>query len=400
MNIFFVSSEFPTTENAPTGGIGTYLVNLTTGLINQGHKVIIITREIGKNYEHKNLQIVTCSTSFNIIKILIRTLPFKFFNRIFTFLEYPILFSLEVFFKLKELEKKVKIDIIEGNDFGGELFLYLLLTKKRSPVVLRLHTPSFVIRKFNNERLNLFYWFMELLEVYCLKKADSLYSPTKNLADIISKTIKRKIDTIIPYPFKPLYETSNIKKENNFILFVGKLQPKKGVFTLINAIPEVLKRNSKLKFSFVGPDTVWQGKSVKEQLIKICLKFGIQNNVEFLDEVSKKDLYKLYKKSTITVIPSKWENFPNVCLEAMSQQSVVVATNIGGLREIIYSKHTGILIPKNNIVLRLSEQITRLLKDDKLREELYRNAESEINKKYNINNISKLTVSYYNKVKI
>lgn len=395
MNILLVSSEFPLSDNQATGGIGTYLLNLTKGLINQGHKVTVITKGYGVN-KHKGVNVIFCNFGMTFIERVKKTLSLPLFKRFLNFIEYPILFSLESFIKINQLSKRQKIDIIEGNDFGGELFFYLLFNPNSIPVVLRLHTPSFVIKNFNNESLTLFYRLMKLFEIFCLKRANSLYSPSKSLARVISKEIGKPVQIIIPYPFKPLFTTKKIKRNRNLILYAGKLQVKKGVFHLIEAVPKVIYRFPKTKFMFVGPDTLFQGKSVRNMLIDYTLKNKLTKNVFIQKETTKEEIYKYYQKALITVIPSVWENFPNVCLEAMSNGSCVVANKVGGLREMITDKTNGVLVDVHNSKM-FRQRIIDLLKDNKLINKLSTNGIKTVQKNYDLSKILGQTINYYQK---
>lgn len=392
LNILFVSSEFPLSKSQNTGGIGTYLLNLSEGLVKKGHQVTIITKDRGK-YQYNNLKVVPINSSG--INCLKKALKFKLALRILNFFEYPLFFSLGAYFKIRELEQKIDLDLIEGSDFGGELFFYFLLAKKRLPVVLRLHTPSFVIQKYNNENPNLFYKIMKFLEIYCLKKADSLYSPTESLAKIISAIVKRKVDKIIPYPFKPIYSFSKVKRKDNIILFVGKIQPKKGVFTLIKTISEILKKIPDIKLYFAGPDTLQNGKSVKLILREASDKLGISDSIKFFGELNKRELYKVYRQATITVIPSLWENFPNVCLEAMSLDCPVIVSRTGGLTEIIKDEVNGLSFTLEN-EKELAQKIGKLLKNERLRNKISYNARKTIDNLYLLT-IAEKTIEYYKK---
>lgn len=396
MNILFVSSEFPLSDNQATGGIGTYLLNITHGLVKQGHDVTVVTKGSELN-KYKNIDVVYCNFGVNLIQKIKRLLPFSILKSILNFIEYPLLFSIESSLKINQITKKQNIDIIEGSDFGGELFFYLLLNRKRKPVVLRLHTPAYLIQKFNQEPLTLFYRIIKMLEFFCLKKADSLYSPSNSLALLVAKDIKRPVNKIIPYPFKPLNLSGDIKREQHMVLYVGKLQPKKGVFILAEAMPEVCEVFPQVRFLFVGPDTTVNGKSTRKELKILCQKNNIKDNaVSFANETTKDELYKSYRKATIVVIPSLWENFPNVCLEAMFYGAVVVASNTGGLKEMI-NGNNGLFFNSNNSGS-LAKTIVVLFKNKDLQDRLSQKAQSYVLDKYNINKISVETLNYYQKV--
>lgn len=395
MNIALVTSEFPNTQYAATGGIGTYAQNLITGLSKSGHKVYLITNSYKDvKYIPRNITVIDAQIHTKLLEDLQKILPFGLFKRIMKVVSYPVLFQIGVLFTLMKLSRSTSIDIIEGNDFAGELFLYLLLVKKRPPVTLRLHTPSFVLQKLNNEPFNLFYRLMSFFEIYCLKKADSLYSPSNSLAKIITKKIKKPVKTVIPYPFKPVYFDLRIKRKQNLVLYVGKLQFKKGVFQLISAIPQVVDKLPDTKFIFAGPDTLNKGYSVKKLLISNIRRNKLLNNVIFYSDLNKKKLLKLYIQSTIVIIPSIWENFPNVCLEAMANGSLVIANKVGGIGEIIKNNLNGILT-NTTIPELLAKEIIEHMINFKKRNSLTSKARKFVKTTYNIKFITKLTVKYY-----
>lgn len=393
MTIILVSSEFPFSREDATGGIGTYLVNLSSVLSEQGHKVIIITSKVGK-FRYKKIEVICCSLGDKTINRLKKTFPFMFIKRLLNFIQYPLLFSLGTYLKIREINRKTKIDIIEGSDFGGELFFHLLLNNvHKPPVVIRLHTPSFVIQRYNDEPLTLFYRAVKFLEIFCLKTADGLYSPSKSLASIVSQAVGRKVTKVIPYPFAPSLETRRNTKAN-IILYVGKLQPKKGVFLLIESIPLILKAHPSIKFIFAGPDTLFEGRSVKKMMVNILKKTNCIKSVSFLGNIGKIDLKKLYLKSQVLVTPSYWDNYPNVVLEGMSYKVPIVASRVAGLIEIIKHNVTGLLF-RSGSQDDLTKQINRLLMNGKLRNILSRNAHEWIINNLNYDKIGEQTISYY-----
>lgn len=397
MNILFVSSEFPLDKNQATGGIGTYLLNITSGLVKQRHKVTIITRGNPRyQSQHKGITIVLCNYGEEICAKLRKILPFFLVKRLLDFIEYPLLFSLGVYFKLKKIGKRQKINIIEGNDFGGELFFYLLFVRKRPPVVLRLHTPGFIIQRFNDEPLTLFYRIIKFLEVYCLKKADSLYSPTKNLAKVITKETECQVKMIIPYPYISQFKLKNSRRQKNLILYTGKIQPKKGVFTLIKAIRYLNQTKPELKYLFIGPDTKINGLSTVFRIKKMIKDYHL-NNVKFINNINREKLFEFYKQGTVCVIPSHWENYPNVCLEAMDSRLPVIASNVGGLREMIQDKINGLLFQHDDYK-ELAAKIKMLLESNRLNRDITSKAKKYITNICNVKRVSKMTVNYYYKV--
>lgn len=397
MKIALVTREFPYSRYSPTGGIGTYAQNLTLGLSSLGHKVFLITQGIKNTsyFKKGNVTVINGKLFTKQIQFINKYIPNALLKRILAFIEYPLLFNLGVYLAIRNLSRSIKVDIIEGCDFGGELFLTQLLIKSRPPTVIRLHTPSFVIRKLNTEKNSLFYTIMKFLEIYTLKNADSLYSPSRSLAKILSKVIKRKINTVIPYPFQA--HSIRQRKKTDTVIFVGKLQPKKGVFDFIRAIPRIATKIPTAKFILSGPDTLHNGNSVKKLLIHRCAELNILNKVKFYYNINKNQLYNIYGSSKITVIPSKWENFPNVCLEAMINKSLVIANQVGGLAEIIEDKSTGIHIDTKD-AKKLASKIIEYLKYSDKRQKIITRSYMMVKLNYAVLKVAKKTVQYYNSI--
>lgn len=122
--------------------------------------------------------------------------------------------------------------------------------------------------------------------------------------------------------------------------------------------------------------------------------FGLLKHVIIRDTVSTRDLAKFYKISLITVIPSIWENFPNVCLEAMLFKSAVIASRVGGLTEIIEHKKTGILVTPGNAA-ELARWIVWLLTQSKIRKKITGEAKKYVLQRFDMDQIAHKTEAFY-----
>src|SRR5205823_5277371 len=101
------------------------------------------------------------------------------------------------------------------------------------------------------------------------------------------------------------------------ILYVGRLERRKGVETLARAVPTLLQIEPRTKLRFVGGDhpSANGGSSMRAELQKILQVAGpnAAAAVEFTGPVSRTDLPQIYRESDICVIPSLYENFPYTC---------------------------------------------------------------------------------------
>ncbi len=401
MNIVFVCSEYPI-AGRPTGGFGSYVNNITNIIIKDNNRVTVLCRgQRSQSFLSHGKKVIVIDSKLNLIRSMSAfLLKVNFLNKILSFVEYPLYYSFLVYKKIRIMQQFEQIDLIEGGDFGGELFFHLLL-KSRSTVrnIIKLHTPSYLIRQFNDEPNNVFYKVMNFIESYCLIHVDYLYSPSKALAKLVS--IKKKVKTaaIIPYPFeKGLSNVSikKVKKNNNLILYVGKIQKKKGVYDIIDAFSLAVESNPLIELILVGPDTKINGLSSRMELEECITKKGIKNHVSFIGEVNQMILSRYYRKAIAVLVPSHWENFPNVILEAVKYHCLVIATKVGGISEMIEDGQSGLLVDVGN-VKQLAMSVLKAVSNKELRINLTKNAKSMFMKRYSPINIGKLTTDFYDK---
>ena len=175
--------------------------------------------------------------------------------------------------------------------------------------------------------------------------------------------------------------------EEKIVLFVGRLVYEKGVHILINAVPKVLSKVN-AKFIIVGSGYM------KEQLLNIVRSMGLEHKVFFEGFVDEETLIKLQKCADVSVVPSLFEPFGIVALEAMAAKSPVVASDTGGLSEIIQHDATGVKVYPNNPDS-LAWGITKVLLDDNYRRQLRDNAYKTVQEKYDWEKIAVQTKRLY-----
>ena len=396
MQIVFVCAEYPINERH-TGGFGSYVRNIAVSLSRLGHLVTIICQgEEKKIIFEGNIEIRVMPVLINAIIESDNSLIKKAILRSLLFFQYPFWFCLQVYQELAQLVASRKVDVIEGGDFGAELFLYLLLRGNTRPsVIIKLHTPSFLIRENNQEEKTVFYRVLEKMEKFCITRADAIYSPSRSLARIINSRFNCTISAIIPYPVMLHAKKITKSTRSKTILYVGKIQRKKGVFVLADALIQVLQEFPKIKFLFVGPDTQESQISTTQRLRNKLKKYLGQ--VSFLPPLSQLQLTQYYRKALMTVVPSIWENYPNVILEAIMHGSPVIATNTGGIPELITNHKTGFLVAPNNS-RQLAKAIIKLIQQKGLRLALSRAAQKYLKKKLEPNKIALRTLKFYSRL--
>jgi len=178
--------------------------------------------------------------------------------------------------------------------------------------------------------------------------------------------------------------------EEKIVLFVGRLVYEKGVHVLVNAIPKVLSKVN-AKFIIVGNGYM------KDQLLNIVKSMGVFNKVMFTGFVDDETLKRLQSCADVSVVPSLFEPFGIVALEAMAAKSPVVVSDTGGLSEIIEHDVTGVKVyPENPDSLAWG--ITKVLLDDGYANWIKSNAYKKIQEKYDWYKIAQQTKNVYQSI--
>ena len=147
------------------------------------------------------------------------------------------------------------------------------------------------------------------------------------------------------------------------ILFVGILDPEKGVFDILNAVPLVVARHPEACFLFAGAA---DDPAVRVKMEQVCAERQLGSAVRFLGRVTGQAKLDLYLKSSIFILPSYGEGQSYALLEAMCTGLPVVSTPVGATPELIQDGQNGFLIQPGDHAA-LAERVNRLLDDAPLR---------------------------------
>jgi len=175
--------------------------------------------------------------------------------------------------------------------------------------------------------------------------------------------------------------------EEKIVLFVGRLVYEKGVHVLINAVPKILQQVN-AKFIIVGSGYM------KEQLLNIVRSMGLEHKVLFEGFMDEPTLHKLQMCADVSVVPSLFEPFGIVALEAMAAKSPIVVSDTGGLSEIVEHDVTGVKVYPNNPDS-LAWGIVKVLKDGIYAKYIRENAFRRVLERYDWEKIATETKRIY-----
>jgi glycogen(starch) synthase len=247
------------------------------------------------------------------------------------------------------------IDIIEAQEWEAPLY-YLqarravgLGPSRHPPCIVHLHSPTRMIFEYNDWDQTLTDFLpLARFEEFSIRAADALLCPSHYLANQISQRFNLVSDCVgvIPYPMgveTPIIERAPEVWSRDAICYVGRLELRKGVIEWVVAAVTVAATHPTVSFDFFGSDTSIGGGAGQSVLsfLKKRIPSHMQSRFRFHGSRSRSELMQALAQFSVAVVPSRWENFPFSCIEAMSTGMPVLASPNGGMAEMIADNQSG-----------------------------------------------------------
>jgi glycosyltransferase involved in cell wall biosynthesis len=396
------------TESIPVyGGIGAYTTQLVENLPEDIEvHLITVKRSIKGNPEN----------GFPTSNSLKREVIFHYLTTSEdSFLYYPF-FQFACFRKLQKLHESIKFDIIHTQFPVMPDVLIRLFKHVKIPTICTVH--SSIETQMNSIKLAntgfseldraekgnfLLYQPLRLAQRLYLGKIDwyitvsnfvrsELVNSYKFLDQNKIATLYHGIDVDRYFPSTVDNQSIlNTAKTQPIILFTGRMVAKKGPQVLINAIPKVLARVPNACFVFAGAEDFSPYMRLLNQLnIK-------KDNYRYLGYVPTSKLATLYNTASVYAAPSFEDSLGIRILEAMSCEKPVVASDIGGVHEIITHNQNGLLI-KPGDANALANSIVELLSNDNLRQRIASAGRNTVLEKFCAKRMANQTAALYHRV--
>jgi glycosyltransferase involved in cell wall biosynthesis len=356
MNVCLISREYPPFFG---GGIGTYNVQWAKALAAAGHRVVVVTVSDDGTTRRETAGGIT----------VIR-LPFLKGNdwsgphpsiaspetiAAFHGLSGVAAFAMQVEKAMPGLSREFALDIIEVPDTGALAWFGLHNRriggswKDCPPVVTTIHSPSAWIAHYNRQPLN----SRADHELASMERdsalwSDALVSPSAALAEwtIDHWGIDRASIDTIPYPLGDLEQTTVQRDENTGsfrALFIGRLEPRKGIDTLLESLSHT--NGLDLTLDLVGEDTPDPDRPglFGQNSLRTLVPSDRRSRIRVHGRKTPAELPAIRDAAHAIVIPSPMDNFPYVCVEAMAEGRLVIASSRGGTAEMIRDGVDGFL---------------------------------------------------------
>ena len=174
------------------------------------------------------------------------------------------------------------------------------------------------------------------------------------------------------------------------ILFVGRLEKRKGVQELLQILSYLSKMGVKYNAYIVGKGPL------EEQVKSKTSSYPLRNHVKYLGYVEDSALRKLYNETKIVVVPSRYEGLPSVCLEAMCYGKVVIGFDIPGLRDILVDIDQSV-VAKAFDIEEMANKIIHFLNDPVKRSYIGKKSREKV-KEYDVSRVTAKICNLYRKV--
>ncbi|MDI6644161.1 MAG: glycosyltransferase family 4 protein [Methanobacteriaceae archaeon] len=359
-----ISTPFP-----PEEGIGHYTYNLSKNLIDRGHEITVLTRgdlSRTKNFVYKNIDVF--KPTFLPLYPFHVQLHGYFLNKFFK--------SISNDFDLVHIHSPLAPIINSNIPVIGTIHTSLIEDIKHFQVnnlrTMAIKLTTFTSGRFLTQKL---INKSNILTTVSSSVAEELFNYYNNVNPLV---IGNGVDENVFFPIN--------NKSDDYLLYVGRLDYRKGIFDLIEA-SKLLDDNLKIYIAGSGDLSVKLSKLIKNK----------NKNINLLGHVEGDSLIKLYQNAKMLIFPSHYEGLPTVLLESMACGLPVITSNIPAHKDLIKDNQNGLLTEKGN-PKDIAKKINILINDNDLREKLGKNARQTIEKKFTWNIIGKKYEEIYKEI--
>jgi len=239
-------------------------------------------------------------------------------------------------------------DVVETQD--GETRGLSIALRRSVPLVIYLHTPTMLDVRLANPALSVRGRIADRVDRLSSDRADVLTSPSQLLVDTLRRFgwLEGQIPEIIPPPAPqgPWAEVASAASTDPVVLAAGRVEWRKGGDTLVDALP-LIGGARDVEALFAGSSSGRMGgRSFERWLSHRAEALGVC--CRFLGPVTRSAMADLYGRSRVVAIPSRFENFSTVAVEAMASGRPVVCSSTGGIAPLVERSGAGTVVPPDD----------------------------------------------------
>lgn len=283
---------------------------------------------------------------------------------------------------VKEIDKYdiVHVHMSARNSFYRKKIFIEIAKKKNKIIIIHVHGSEFDV--FYNQECNE-KQKEQIKKIFAM--ADMVVVLSAEWKDFF-KTIcdENKIKILHNAVVVPEYKKKSISNHN--ILFLGRLGKRKGIYDLLEIMPNVIDKIPDVHLYYGGDGEI---EEVKERVKQL----NLQNNCTYLGWIDGTEKNKMLEKCSVFILPSYHEGMPMAILEAMSYSSIVVSTYIGGIPQVIKNEINGYLFEAGDLI-GLENSLLKAF-DENGKEEIAYNAYKTMKEEFDVENNIEILCEWY-----
>jgi len=252
-----------------------------------------------------------------------------------------------IYKKAKRLLQNGEYDVMTVQDpFELALIAWFLSKKYKVGLNIQEHGDFFSAKYWRNESLRNFYRYY--LGKFLIKRADSVRVVSEKIKNTLTSSLKISENKIVVVPVftdqsfvEQSVDDDLIEKYKNKFVFltVGRMVKQKNLGILIRAFARLARVKGDIFLLMVGSG------SEKESLVELVENLEIKERVEFLEWVDYGKLYSFFRLADIYVLPSSYEGWGRVIVEALQSRLPVLMTEVGCADELVKNEESGLVVP-------------------------------------------------------
>jgi len=349
-NVALVSSPMAATNLS----IETSLLNFISMIEPLSNKIFLITGNFNQNFPSN--------------KVIVKSI--KYSNKKGSKLE-----RIGRYFLMQLKLAKSLASILDDADIvmfyiGSTLLIPLVTAKllRRKTLVVATGSVSKSLEESASSKLSLFGIF-KLIERMCLFLADKIAVESPSVINFLG--LERYREKVLVC-FARYVDTTlfNVRKSfsdrQNIVVYVGRLSREKGVLNFIEAVPKVIEKNAAVSFHLIGNGPLFS------EIQHRIEKNGLSEKVTLIGWVPHENLPGYLNEARLLVLPSYSEGLPGIIAESMACGTIILATNVGGIPDLVKDSVTGFTLADNSSSC-IAMRITDILEREGL-EEISKNA--------------------------
>lgn len=382
-------------------GIVTYVASMLQGMGNLGHQAHVLTHCLERSNDldlsSQNVFQLPSRRSGEIVgrlsdAILLRMRPE---------LAFRDSFARGLCRGIDRLTAGSRLDLLEMEEsFGMAGFLH---DRVAVPIVVRLHGPWFLNGTVMGASQDENFLRRVQVEGEAIDEAFAITAPSKDVLEQTRRYYDLPLERAVVIPC-PIACTSKEQRwqaqscEPDVIAFIGRFDRHKGGDLIIDAFAQVLQNFPKTRLIFAGPDRGYVDDAGRtwhlEEYVRDRLPGALEGQLQWLGQQPPSALTDLRRRAQMTVVASRYDNFPYTALEALSLGCPIVAARAGGIPEIINDGESGLLFQTGDAA-DLAAQISRLLKNPTLAAQLGHQAGEECAERFAPAVVAQQSIDFY-----